>query len=325
MEEREKFEFKSEALKKARENKGYKQDELAKQVFTTRQSISNWENGKKIPTLENVDRLAQILDVSIDDLIVRKVEERLNTNDEELVNYDANNTYLVYQPVKKNKKHLKNWKFIKIILALILIVLIIYLGSSIRKFVILYDIHKKMNNYVEIDNYYLKTDYWCMENGNIIKYDNETWRKGERYKNLSVFQNQVTTNYIFDNMMYIINNENKTIIQDSSFEIDDYNNQIQGKLISNKAKDINNILLTAFNFKVKIGSEKHYYISYNKEIGNEKYEVEERINKDTGLIEENHIKYKDKYTIEIYIFQSNLVKDEDVQINEDIKDYQILN
>ena len=165
MEVKEKFEFKSEVLKKARETKGYKQDELAKLIFTTRQTISNWENGKKIPTLANIDRLAQVLNVSIDDLIEREGDEEQKTNDEQLDQLDSTNYSLVYTPTIK--KNIKDLKWIKIILALILIILVIYLGTSIRKFCILYDIHKKMNNYIGIDNYYLKTDYWTIYDNTI--------------------------------------------------------------------------------------------------------------------------------------------------------------
>lgn len=325
MEEKEKFEFKSEALKEARETKGFKQEELAKKVFTTRQSISNWENGKKIPTLENVDRLATALGISIDDLIVRKVEERLNTNDEELVKHDSCNCDLVYSPIVKETR--KNLKFFKIILALILILLIIYLGISIRKFVILYDIHKKMQNYINIDNYYLKTGYWELNSNNIIKYDNEIWRKEDKYKELLIFQEQVTTRYIFDNTMYTINNDTKEIIKNTNVNIDDYNNQIQGKLISNKVKNIKDQILNSFNFNFnfKITNANYYYISYNMKDENGKYRVEEKISKNTGLIEEINIQNENKSIIETYIFQPNIINETDVEMDENVKKFKILN
>lgn len=323
MEVKEKFEFKSEVLKKARETKGYKQDELAKLIFTTRQTISNWENGKKIPTLANIDRLAQVLNVSIDDLIEREGDEEQKTNDEQLDQLDSTNYSLVYTPTIK--KSIKDLKWIKIILALILIILVIYLGTSIRKFCILYDIHKKMNNYIGIDNYYLKTDYWEIDDNNIIKYDTEVWRMEDKYKELTIFQSNTIVNYIENNEMYIVNNNEKTIIKNNYFNIDNYNNQIQGKLFSNKTKDIRNILLNSFNFNFKIVDGNYYYIYYKVKSGMEHYRVEEKINKETGLIEESNIQYDNKSTIEIYVFQPNIVNENDVNMTDITNTYTIIN
>lgn len=323
MEVKEKFEFKSEVLKKARETKGYKQDELAKLIFTTRQTISNWENGKKIPTLANIDRLAQVLNVSIDDLIEREGDEEQKTNDEQLDQLDSTNYSLVYTPTIK--KSIKDLKWIKIILALILIILVIYLGTSIRKFCILYDIHKKMNNYIGIDNYYLKTDYWEIDDNNIIKYDTEVWRMEDKYKELTIFQSNTIVNYIENNEMYIVNNDEKTIIKNNYFNIDNYNNQVQGKLFSNKTKDIRNILLNSFNFNFKIVDGNYYYIYYKVKSGMEHYRVEEKINKETGLIEESNIQYDNKSTIEIYVFQPNIVNENDVNMTDITNTYTIIN
>lgn len=323
MEVKEKFEFKSEVLKKARETKSYKQDELAKLIFTTRQTISNWENGKKIPTLANIDRLAQVLNVSIDDLIEREGDEEQKTNDEQLDQLDSTNYSLVYTPTIK--KSIKDLKWIKIILALILIILVIYLGTSIRKFCILYDIHKKMNNYIGIDNYYLKTDYWEIDDNNIIKYDTEVWRMEDKYKELTIFQSNTIVNYIENNEMYIVNNNEKTIIKNNYFNIDNYNNQIQGKLFSNKTKDIRNILLNSFNFNFKIVDGNYYYIYYKVKSGMEHYRVEEKINKETGLIEESNIQYDNKSTIEIYVFQPNIVNENDVNMTDITNTYTIIN
>lgn len=309
MEVKEKFEFKSEVLKKARETKGYKQDELAKLIFTTRQTISNWENGKKIPTLANIDRLAQVLNVSIDDLIEREGDEEQKTNDEQLDQLDSTNYSLVYTPTIK--KSIKDLKWIKIILALILIILVIYLGTSIRKFCILYDIHKKMNNYIGIDNYYLKTDCWTIYDDSILSMSQEFWKKNNSYKIINGVQNQTTSSYIFENDMYIVNDEKKVYRVVRNIDVSGYEYKIENELISLKTKNIKEIIYNSFSFDIKISKiNNYYYLSYPIESeSNENNIVEEKINKETGLIEENSTQMNGCQVIKQYILKTNVLKE----------------
>jgi transcriptional regulator with XRE-family HTH domain len=45
-------------LKKLRNKAGYTQQEVADQLFVTRQCISRWEQGKTIPDIHSLDKLA---------------------------------------------------------------------------------------------------------------------------------------------------------------------------------------------------------------------------------------------------------------------------
>lgn len=56
-------------LKEVRKKKHMKQSDLAKELNTAQQVISDYEVGKKTPSLERLVELAQILDVSLDELI----------------------------------------------------------------------------------------------------------------------------------------------------------------------------------------------------------------------------------------------------------------
>lgn len=62
----------AEQLKKLRTEKNLSQDALAEKLYISRQSISKWENGDATPDLENLIKLAEILDVSLDQLILDK-------------------------------------------------------------------------------------------------------------------------------------------------------------------------------------------------------------------------------------------------------------
>jgi len=57
-------------LVRIRKEKQLSQEELAGKLFLTRQSISKWETGESVPDLNNLTQLAQILDVSLDELVL---------------------------------------------------------------------------------------------------------------------------------------------------------------------------------------------------------------------------------------------------------------
>lgn len=52
-----------------RTERGLSQDELAEQVFVTRQAVSRWENGDTTPNVETLKLLSAFFDVSINTLL----------------------------------------------------------------------------------------------------------------------------------------------------------------------------------------------------------------------------------------------------------------
>ena len=59
----------SRQLKTRREEQGLSQDEVAKAIFVSRQTISNWENDKTYPDVQSLLLLGQLFEVSIDELV----------------------------------------------------------------------------------------------------------------------------------------------------------------------------------------------------------------------------------------------------------------
>ncbi len=57
------------ALSRARKAAGLSQTEIAARLYVTPQTVSKWENGRSVPTMDNLALLAEILSVSADDLI----------------------------------------------------------------------------------------------------------------------------------------------------------------------------------------------------------------------------------------------------------------
>lgn len=58
-------------LKELRKEKKLTQTELASKLNISQKSYSNWESGKVEPTLDNIIKLANILDVTVDYLLGR--------------------------------------------------------------------------------------------------------------------------------------------------------------------------------------------------------------------------------------------------------------
>ncbi|MBQ3237157.1 MAG: helix-turn-helix transcriptional regulator [Oscillospiraceae bacterium] len=56
-------------IKSNRTKLGITQEELAEKINVTRQAVSNWENGKTEPDIETLTKIAQIFDISIDELV----------------------------------------------------------------------------------------------------------------------------------------------------------------------------------------------------------------------------------------------------------------
>ncbi len=65
-------------IKENRMRRGLKQEELAEKLFVSRQTISNYENGKTEPDLEMLGKLADALQVEMIDLIGDEKEDSKN-------------------------------------------------------------------------------------------------------------------------------------------------------------------------------------------------------------------------------------------------------
>ncbi len=62
----------SNNIKKHREAQHFTQEELANRMHISRQSISKWERGDALPSIENLIALSELLDLSLDELILNK-------------------------------------------------------------------------------------------------------------------------------------------------------------------------------------------------------------------------------------------------------------
>ena len=65
-------------IKSARLGAKLTQDELAENISVTRQAVSNWENGKTEPDIDTLTKLAEVTNVTVEELIYG-----INPNDEQ--------------------------------------------------------------------------------------------------------------------------------------------------------------------------------------------------------------------------------------------------
>ena len=56
-------------LKDARVQAGLTQEQVAEKVMVSRQTISNWENGKSLPDIVSIMKLSDLYQISIDELL----------------------------------------------------------------------------------------------------------------------------------------------------------------------------------------------------------------------------------------------------------------
>ncbi len=71
-----------EKIKLARENAGLTQSQMADKLMVSRPAITMWERDKRIPDVENLKAISELLDVSIDYLLYSSNEMTVNVTKE---------------------------------------------------------------------------------------------------------------------------------------------------------------------------------------------------------------------------------------------------
>ena len=106
----------NEYLKTLRKQKGFSQEELASRLHVVRQTISKWEKNLSVPDADTLIRLAEILEVSVSELLGSKIE----TENENVTNDVAEQLSRINEQLAmKNRRSRRIWKTIVIILATI--------------------------------------------------------------------------------------------------------------------------------------------------------------------------------------------------------------
>lgn len=99
----------ADKIKNARIQKGYTQEQVAENLLVSRQTISNWENGKSLPDIISIIMMSELYELSLDEMmkgdkaLLKKVERDVGA-------------------VKAEKRLIK-FAWISIVIAIILMIL----------------------------------------------------------------------------------------------------------------------------------------------------------------------------------------------------------
>lgn len=118
----------NENLKTIRKSKGFTQEELAIKINVVRQTVSKWEKGLSVPDADALQRIAEVLDVGVEELLGAQVQTDADKNEiaEQLSRINE-------QLVIKNRRWNRFWKITGIILLVcILLNLIAYWLFSVN-------------------------------------------------------------------------------------------------------------------------------------------------------------------------------------------------
>lgn len=113
-----------ERIQMIRKNNGLSQEDLAKKILVSRQTISQWETDQTIPSIDNIYRLKEVLNVSFDEILSDDENEVVETEDRPIETYKSFSDedeikYMLNVATKFNKNKI-------IVCTLALIVLLIY-------------------------------------------------------------------------------------------------------------------------------------------------------------------------------------------------------
>ena len=79
----------SEQIKKIRVDKGITQQEMANNLGISRQAISKWENDRNLPDIEMIIKIAQVFNLTLDELILGGID--MNNMTEKLIKDGSEN------------------------------------------------------------------------------------------------------------------------------------------------------------------------------------------------------------------------------------------
>lgn len=243
-------------INKLRKKAGYSQEELGDKIGVTRQTISKWELEQTSPSLSDINKIAQVFSVKIDDLI--KDEKDNNSNTEETV-------------LKKNNK------YSKVIFILLLITFLFLILICIYRFYVIFNVKLWVDKTASFDNDNYFIEEIISQDGKIVENDKMYFYKEKiKYVKGNLLNNLEIDSYeiIDDEFYYFVDNKEKkySIIESEEYyqkQMDYDTILVKDMVINNIYKDIfslkNNYylkLICMFNVNVKIGNGEEFIIEY---------------------------------------------------------------
>ena len=103
-------------IRNLRKNRGLTQEELAIRINVVRQTVSKWEKGLSVPDAEMLQKLADVLDVSVSQLLGGEPEQLSQKQDEIAQQLSRINEQLAV----RNRRSKRMWRFLGMVLGILL-------------------------------------------------------------------------------------------------------------------------------------------------------------------------------------------------------------
>lgn len=120
-----------ENIKAFRQKKGMTQEELASRLHVVRQTVSKWEKGLSVPDAELLIRLAEVLEVSVAQLLGGEAETATEDKPDAMIEQLSR---INEQLAIKNRRAKRLWKIVAWILGAIAALIILNIGFGVAVF-----------------------------------------------------------------------------------------------------------------------------------------------------------------------------------------------
>lgn len=117
----------NENIKNLRKNRGMTQEELAVRLNVVRQTVSKWEKGLSVPDAEMLQKIAEVLDTSVTELLDAKPAEAAQTDPvaQQLARISE-------QMAIKNRRAKRFWAVVLVILGLLTALYVLNLAAAVH-------------------------------------------------------------------------------------------------------------------------------------------------------------------------------------------------
>ena len=120
-----------ENIRAFRQKKGMTQEELALRLHVVRQTVSKWEKGLSVPDAELLIRLAEVLEVSVAQLLGGEAETATEEKPDAMIEQLSR---INEQLAIKNRRAKRLWKIVAWILGVIAVLIILNIGFGVAVF-----------------------------------------------------------------------------------------------------------------------------------------------------------------------------------------------
>ncbi|MBR3972415.1 MAG: helix-turn-helix transcriptional regulator [Oscillospiraceae bacterium] len=116
----------NENIKNLRKNRGMTQEELAVRLNVVRQTVSKWEKGLSVPDAEMLQKIAEVLDTSVTELLDAKPAEapQMDPVAQQLARISE-------QMAIKNRRAKRFWAVVLVILGLLVALYVLNFAAAV--------------------------------------------------------------------------------------------------------------------------------------------------------------------------------------------------